>query len=188
MDGSSDTKSRIKAAALSLFVRKGVAEATVRDLAQEAGIAEGTLYRHYESKEDLIKDLFQEHYATFGRRIERVTADETGFGAKLRAIVLDACKLFDDDPTLYRFLLLHQHDAMSRLPRGGEGPARAVWHMMRSAIDAREATIADPDLATALFLGMLVQPALSLIHGGIKPPLSQYARRIADACQRTFGH
>jgi len=186
MDGGLDTRSKIKEAALVLFVKKGVAETTVRDLANQAGIAEGTLYRHYAAKEDLIAELFREHYSTFGRRMEAVAAKATGFAAKLKAMVEDACRLFDEDPTLYGFLILNQHEALSRLPRGGEGPVRTVRTLMQAAIAAREATIADADLATALFLGMLVQPAMSMIHNGLKPPLSQYARRIADACQRTF--
>ncbi len=186
MDGGGDTKSRIKEAALILFVKKGVAETTVRDLAQQAGIAEGTLYRHYTAKEDLISELFQEHYANFGRRMENVAAKAGTFGAKLKAMVEDACQLFDEDPTLYGFLILNQHEALSRLPRGGEGPVRSVRTVMQTAIDAREATITDADLATALFIGMLVQPAMSMIHGGLQPPLRQYAKRMAEMCQRTF--
>ena len=100
---------RIKDAALRLVVERGVGGTTIRDLAQMAGVAEGALYRHYATKEDLIRELFRERYAAYARRLELVQAKERGLRAKLRAIVRDTCRLFDDDQVTYRFLLLAQH-------------------------------------------------------------------------------
>src|SRR6185312_7377366 len=95
-----------------------------RDLAREAGIAEGTLYRHYASKEDLVQALFEEHYLAFGQRIAAAAAaaGKPDLAAKLDAIVADACALFDRDPTLYRFLLLTLNEGLPRLPKAGDGP------------------------------------------------------------------
>ncbi len=78
---------RIKDAALRLVVERGVGATTIRDLAQMAGVAEGALYRHYATKEDLIRELFRERYAAYARRLELVQAKERGLRAKLRAIV-----------------------------------------------------------------------------------------------------
>src|SRR5205814_1285993 len=49
----------IERAALRLFVRRGVRGTTVRDIAADAGVAEGTLYRHWRSKRDLARTLFR---------------------------------------------------------------------------------------------------------------------------------
>ena len=45
----------IERAALRLFMTQGVRGTTVRDIAQGAGVAEGTLYRHWRSKRDLAR-------------------------------------------------------------------------------------------------------------------------------------
>ncbi|MEM9162558.1 MAG: helix-turn-helix domain-containing protein, partial [Cyanobacteria bacterium P01_F01_bin.4] len=45
-----DTQKRILKAAQRLFARQGYGGTTTRDLAQAAGVAEGTLFRHFENK------------------------------------------------------------------------------------------------------------------------------------------
>src|SRR2546428_11045502 len=49
----------IERAALRLFVTRGVRGTTVRDIAADAGVAEGTLYRHWRSKRDLARTLLR---------------------------------------------------------------------------------------------------------------------------------
>ncbi len=60
------TRERIKDAALRLFVAKGVAETSVREIAQAAGVAQGSLYSHYASKEELAWELFSENHSAIG--------------------------------------------------------------------------------------------------------------------------
>ena len=54
MRDGTETRKRIEAAALLLFVEKGVAETSIRDIAHSAGVAEGALYRHHAGKDDLV--------------------------------------------------------------------------------------------------------------------------------------
>ncbi|QTR05940.1 helix-turn-helix transcriptional regulator, partial [Saccharothrix algeriensis] len=42
-----DTRRRIEIAAVRLFARQGFAATSVRDIAREAGISTGLMYRHY---------------------------------------------------------------------------------------------------------------------------------------------
>lgn len=50
----SETRDRILETARALFAERGFDGATVGAIARRAGIAEGTIYRHFESKEDLF--------------------------------------------------------------------------------------------------------------------------------------
>ncbi len=50
----SETRDRILAAALKLFARRGYDGTTTKDLAAAAGVAEGTLFRHFETKKSIL--------------------------------------------------------------------------------------------------------------------------------------
>src|SRR5438552_12594942 len=49
------------AAALELFVEKGFAATRSEEVAARAGVAKGTLYLYYPSKEDLLKAVVREN-------------------------------------------------------------------------------------------------------------------------------
>lgn len=50
-------RTQILDAALDLFSRVGFAQATTHDIAQGAGVAEGTIYNYFQSKRDLLVSL-----------------------------------------------------------------------------------------------------------------------------------
>lgn len=54
-----ETKRQILAAALELFRTKGLDKTTTRQISQKAGIAEGTLFNYFKTKEDLALYFFQ---------------------------------------------------------------------------------------------------------------------------------
>ncbi len=54
-----DAQDRLERAALAVFARRGYAAATVRDVAREAGVAQGLLYNYYRGKDDLLAAVFR---------------------------------------------------------------------------------------------------------------------------------
>ena len=51
---SSDTREKIQAAAMRLFAERGFHATTTRMIAQEAGVAEGTIYVHFANKKKIL--------------------------------------------------------------------------------------------------------------------------------------
>ncbi len=52
-----ETQTRVLKAAQRLFAHRGYAGTTTRDLAHASGIAEGTLFRHFENKKAILVDV-----------------------------------------------------------------------------------------------------------------------------------
>lgn len=61
-------------AAARVFYRKGYADATVQDVADELGILKGSLYHYIDTKEDLLYRLFEEVHADVEQIREEVAA------------------------------------------------------------------------------------------------------------------
>ena len=53
-----DTRQALIDAALAVFLQHGFARATTREIAQTAGVAEGTIYRHFADKYSLFHEVF----------------------------------------------------------------------------------------------------------------------------------
>lgn len=58
-----DAQERLERAALVVFARAGFAGATVRDVAREAGVAQGLLYNYYDGKQGLLAAVFRRSMA-----------------------------------------------------------------------------------------------------------------------------
>ncbi|HWA46624.1 MAG TPA: TetR/AcrR family transcriptional regulator [Dongiaceae bacterium] len=181
--GAIATREKLRSAALSLFVEQGVAETTTRDLASRAGIAEGTIYRHYKSKDDLVRDLFQHHYVRFGRELDRIQGETPGtVDDKLPAMIAYMCRLFDEEPTLYRFLLLAQHTALPNIRSQPTSPAAVFARLVEQAVARDEVPKQNSALAAAMLLGAIIQPALALVYGTLGGAMSDFAPSIARGC------
>ena len=64
----------ILATASRLFAEKGYSQATTAEIAREAGVAEGTLYHHFGSKDGIFLNLFDETMEGYLDGIERILA------------------------------------------------------------------------------------------------------------------
>ena len=53
------TRQRLIRTALELFTTRGYHETTTAQIAKKAGIAEGTIYRHFASKQQLVNELYR---------------------------------------------------------------------------------------------------------------------------------
>ena len=58
-DRGADKRERILSAAERIFARHGFFAAKVSDVAKEAGVADGTIYLYFKSKDDLLISLFE---------------------------------------------------------------------------------------------------------------------------------
>lgn len=83
---SGDKRERILAAATKVFARSGFHATRVSDIARVAGVADGTIYLYFESKEDLLVSLFDDRISRLLAHIDALPR-EASPSARLRAVV-----------------------------------------------------------------------------------------------------
>jgi AcrR family transcriptional regulator len=176
-----DTRRRIESAAIHLFVEKGVAETTVRDIAQAVELSEGALYRHFASKEQLVWQVFERHYIEFAGRLAALAEGETTLRRKVEAMIRGFCRAHDDNPELFRFLLFVQHGQLSRLAADTPTPVSVMRAVLTAGIETGELPDQPPDLATALVFGIVLQPAQFAAYGRLPSEMTSLCDRLVSA-------
>ena len=182
------TKELIEQTAMRLFVEKGVTETTIRDIASAAGLAEGTMYRHYDSKDELAQELFLTNFTEVGRELREVQADKRYSREKLDAMIRYFCGVFERDSVMFTYLFLARHRHMHKLTPRMPNPYLVFRAVIREGMVRGEIPKGDADVAASMVMGVILQVIDSRILGGrIKQRIGTLADTIIDACFRVLG-
>jgi TetR/AcrR family fatty acid metabolism transcriptional regulator len=82
-----DKPQQIIDAAVRVFARNGFYNSRVSDIAREAGIASGTIYLYFKTKDEILVTLFREKMAAFVSELRAEIAREGDPEAKIRRLV-----------------------------------------------------------------------------------------------------
>lgn len=124
IDNSTTTRDRSLRAALDVVRSEGIQELTTRAIARRSGLTQPAIYRHFDGKDDLVREVLGEIRALFYFRLERSTIGATGPDDKLLT-AMDAFRDFAmDEPRLYDALFFQTSDGAPQPPpvdpaRGG---------------------------------------------------------------------
>jgi len=176
-----DTRDRIETAAMQLFVEKGVAETTVRDIAQSVGLSEGALYRHFTGKDELVWQLFERNYTEFAGRLGTLAAAESGTREKVAAMIRGFCQAHDENPILFRFLVFTQHGQLGRLAETTPTPVSVMRAVIERGIASGEIPKQEPDLATAFVFGVVLEPVQFAAYGRLPSDMNAICERLIAA-------
>ena len=172
-------KDAIYQSALSLFGQHGLTETSIRDIARHAGVSEGSMYRHWPSKLALGWDIFKTNLEELAKEIRSRLATATEPEQQVRSIIAAFYELFDSDRSLFRFILLNQHELWPRLGEANDDPVRLWDQFVHAHWVGRRAEETSPKLVMSMTLGMILQPAISAVYGSIAMPLSAQVDNVA---------
>jgi len=94
------TRNRILEAALIVFQREGLVDATMQAIGQEAGLSSGTVYRYFSDKAEIFAFLLQQLEKEL-REATTLPVDEEG-KLVVRPAVLSYLALYREHSSLYR--------------------------------------------------------------------------------------
>jgi len=190
VDKTAETRERIERAALKHFVEQGIAETSIRDIADEARVSLGAMYNHFESKEELAWQLFADSWNEFGDGFMNCESKQTNLPEKMRAMIEYVFRRFDEDWLLVTYLFSSRHKHMKRVLATqvrGRSPHSIFRRVIAEAMRRGEIPEGELDLKTTLVIGAIVQAIDSRILGRLKGKLVDSAAPAADLCVRMLG-
>ena len=150
-----DTRKRLYDAALEAFRRDGAANARIDDIVEKVGVARGTFYFHFPSRDDVLRDLLAEAQRDLAARLDalpkKVSVDRV-----LSTTATAMAERWQNDPKL----LADVASVAIRVPAGGlsamarDYPALdSLGRRLREAADRGElAAELPPELLASFFL------------------------------------
>jgi AcrR family transcriptional regulator len=136
-DGAS-TRKKLLRAALELFTGEGFLASTTPIIAERAGVAEGTIYRHFPSKEHLLNEVFRGTQRWAVGVVKELDADRSLKAPdRLQRIARRFVETADRDPAAAR-MLLRQRDARFLDPQSRDA-AREFREALQQVVAAGKA-------------------------------------------------
>lgn len=145
----------IEDAAVAVIARKGVEHATLQEIADEAGIAKGTIYVYFRDREELLLKTANRAFERLITELEPAFASTGPLATKLRSVVMRQLQFFDENAELFRAsmaLSRHENEAAQRKRAGAlRRYADRVETMFVEAKARGEIRDLDPAAVAALY-------------------------------------
>lgn len=99
-----EKRERIFDSALAVFSQRGFHEATVEEIATCSGVAKGTVYRFFKSKDDLLDQLLTERSQKIVASLTSIFSTDHGVLDQIRDFVEQLVAFIEENPVLYRLI------------------------------------------------------------------------------------
>lgn len=181
----------LTAAALEVFREKGVASTTVSDIVKAAGVAQGTFYLYFDSKDDVINAVVERMVDTVVEQLELATRLPGATAVdELRAMSQALVEMSDEPHEVELMQFFHRpenhavHDRLmdSLIPR----LVPLVSHTVAQGVEEGVFVSDDPDRTAKFVLGSLSAIELGFSADGLSAetiePLLEYVMRGLGHC------
>jgi len=180
-----DKHQQIIEAAVRVFARNGYYNSRVSDIAREAGIASGTIYLYFRTKNDILVTLFREKMAAFVAHLRKAIEAEPDAVAKLRRLVALHFKILEADPELAEVVQVELRQGHKFFRGASAAEVGAYFALIGSVLEEGvESGLFRKDLpikvATKALFGAVDQMATSWVLGKRAYRLSQTAEAVAE--------
>ena len=102
----------IQDAAMRVIARKGMAAATMQEIAEEAGVAKGTIYLYFRDRDELVEKTFETAITRLIARVEQALDENRKIDDKIRGAMSAKFLFFRENREFFRLY------ATLRFPEG----------------------------------------------------------------------
>jgi TetR/AcrR family fatty acid metabolism transcriptional regulator len=165
-----DKPQQIVDAAIRVFARTGYYNSRVADIAREAGIASGTIYLYFRTKEEILVTLFRERMAEFVAYLRREIAGEPDPVRRIRRLVRLHFTVLEQNPALAEVVQVELRQGHKFFRGASAHEVAAYFELIGSVLeDGVAAGRFHADLpvkvATKMLFGAMDQMATSWVLG-----------------------
>lgn len=143
----------IQEATMRVIARKGMAAATMQEIADEAGVAKGTIYLYFRDRDELVEKTFESAMSQLHARVDAAIELEVPFDQKLRGMLGAVSTFFRENREFFRLYI------SMRFPEGNpqqqrrqkrtcqpqyQSRVQRVAEVLQQAMDGGEIGVTDP--------------------------------------------
>ncbi len=179
-----DKHHQIIEAAVRVFSRNGYYNSRVSDIAKEAGVASGTIYLYFKTKDAILVTLFREKMAAWVAHVRAEIAGEPDAVAKIRRLVALHFGVLENDPALAEVVQVELRQGHKFFRGASAHEVSAYFELIGSILEEGQVAGAirrdlPVKIATKVLFGAMDQVATSWVLGKRKYRLTDAADAVA---------
>lgn len=180
----STKKNAVAEAALALFMKKGIKATTTRDIANRAGVSEGTIYRHYENKESLAQEIFDKTSNQFAQFLSQNLCEVSNPELQISSYVRSVFTFARKNHQIYRFIFAAHQTELRRETRKKMGHIDPLMRIIEFGQEHGYFRKQNVQLAATMVLGVITQTIFYLKNGDLKINFADVLFETEAACLR----
>ena len=176
-----DKRRAILDAAIVVFARQGFHACRVSDIAREAGVAYGLVYHYFDSKDQMLNELFSERWALLVEASQEIRASDLPPREKLAGVANFIVESYRHEPELMKVIIVEVTRAANSFGRTHLPEIREAYDLVAEIVsDAQEKgefrDDVEPNFAAMVFYGAIEQLLTGWIFGSIPGTDADYER------------
>jgi TetR/AcrR family transcriptional regulator, fatty acid metabolism regulator protein len=157
-----DKRRNILDAAIRVFARQGFHSTRVSDIADEAGVAYGLVYHYFDSKDEVLNELFIERWSLLLAAIDEADASAESPRSKLAAVAAFIVDSYQHNPELMKVIIVEVTRAANSFGRTHLPEIRRAYDSITKIVAEGQEKGAfrrdiDPAFASMSFYGAIEQ-------------------------------
>lgn len=166
--------------ATSLFARRGIDGTSMRDVADAAGVREAAIYRYFESKEQMSREIFTSWYGWYSRQLRDIVAGVGSAREKVAAICRLELSIAAEHTDAFIYFCENEFRFLTSLPADVPRAHKLLVELVKDGQHRGEVKHGDAVLLADMLGGALCTVATAVIRRRRKEKID--LELIASSC------
>ncbi len=182
-----NTQENLLNSAIRVVAEGGAGAARTRAIARAAGVTEAAIYKHYPSKDALLRAAYHRVVDQMVAEKQQLASRRLPFRQTVEMWVSLTFESFDTSPDAFRYVLLTPETRPEEDDELAGGQGQIILDLVRRAIDANEIPEVEPRLALSHFTGLMLNVPRMITEGALQGPAADYTAAVVEAIWRVLG-